>query len=63
MGQSAMMTLAYVHSTIYAVVVLHRSIVIWCGGQLPCQLTIGACYTITPHQSHILQHAHILMTD
>ena len=33
------------------------------GGQSPCQLTIAACYTITPHQSHIYHNAHIPMAD
>ena len=41
----------------FGVVGLHRSIVNWRrGGQLPCQLTIDASYTITPQSvSHIAQ--------
>ena len=27
------------------------------------QSTIDPCYTVTPHKSHILEHAHIPMTD
>ena len=48
----------------FGVVVLQRSIVNWRrGGQSPCQLTIDACYTITPHQSHIYHNLHIPMAD